>query len=271
VFDTGRVDSAGVEHTAAADAEDRTAAVARLRALVDRTRPVSMADQRTLPVLAALEDLFPGRGLQRGSTVGVNGPVGATTLALAMAAGPTRAGSWVACVGLPELGWAAAAATGVDLARLAVVRTPQPSWATVTAALVDAFDVVLCGLDHAPSAAEARRLTARARERGSVLIVVGGGVAGVGPARRTWPEAVDVELAVTRSEWSGIGSGWGHLTQRRVTLEVRGRRGLSRARQVELWLPGPAGIARVQAEDGAGEERPGAGSGATVTPLRRVG
>lgn len=252
--------------------EDRTAAVARLRALVDRTRPVSMADQRTLPVLRALEDLLPGRALQRGSTIGVNGAVGATTLALAVAAGPTRAGSWAACVGLPELGWAAAVAAGVDLERVAVVRTPERSWGNVTAALVDAFDVVLCGLAHAPSATEARRLTARARERGSVLILVGGGVAGVGPARRTWPEAVDVELVVVRSEWSGIGNGWGHLSQRSVTLEVRGRRGLSRPRRFELLLPGPTGIAPVDTDSDTG---PGTGTradgDAVVTPLRRVG
>jgi hypothetical protein len=45
------------------------------------------------------------------------------------------------------------------------VRSTPQSWAAVTAALVDAFDVVLCGLDHTPSAAQARRLQARARER----------------------------------------------------------------------------------------------------------
>lgn len=265
--------------------DDRAAAVARLRSLVDRTRPVSMADQRTLPVLAGLEDLLPGRGLQRGSTVQVGGQVGATALALAMVAGPTRAGSWVACVGLAELGWAAAAEAGVDLDRVAVVRTPDASWATVTAALVDAFDVVLCGLGHAPSSTEARRLTARARERGSVLILVGGRTAGAGPLRRAWPGAADVELSVVSSEWSGIGDGWGRLGQRRVTLEVGGRRGLSRSRRVDLWLPGIAGVITVAdgvggssgggRGGGRGGEHGGAAGGehgdGVVTPLRRVG
>jgi hypothetical protein len=226
-----------------------------------------MADQRTIPVLPALEELLPGRGLQRGSTVQVGGPVGATALALAMAAGPTRAGSWVACVGLPELGWAAAAEVGVDLERVAVVRTPAQSWPTVTAALVDAFDVVLCGLGHAPSAADARRLTARARERGSVLILVGGRTAGAGPVRRVWPEVADVELAVLRSEWSGIGRGWGRLSQRRITLEVGGRRGLSRSRRVDLWLPGPSGVVPADPSPGTRSAR----DDGVVTPLRRVG
>lgn len=229
-----------------------------------------MADQRTLPVLPGLEGLLPGRGLQRGSTVQVGGHVGATALALAMAAGPTRAGSWVACVGLAELGWAAAAEAGVDLERVAVVRTPDASWGTVTAALVDAFDVVLCGLGHSPSVTDARRLTARARERGSVLILVGGRTAGAGPTRRPWPEAADVDLSVISSEWSGIGRGWGRLGQRRVTLEVGGRRGSSRSRRVELLLPGPSGAVALDLTVGdlAGGT---AGDDAVVTPLRRVG
>ena len=77
-----------------------------------------------------------------GPLVQVDGLSGATSMALAVAAGPTRAGSWVACVGSDELGWSAAAETGVDLDRLVVVRSTPQSWATVTAALVDAFDVV---------------------------------------------------------------------------------------------------------------------------------
>ena len=129
---------------------DRSATVQQLRELVDRTRPVSTAEQRVLPVLPAVEGLLTGKGLQRGTVVQVNGGAGATSLALAMAAGPTRAGSWVACVGLPELGWAAAAASGVELERLVVVRPTERSWATVVAALVDAFDVVLCGWSAHP-------------------------------------------------------------------------------------------------------------------------
>ena len=277
VFDTGSMSGAGHAEGTSDDiaVEDRAAALARLRSLVDRTRPVSMADQRTLPVLPGLEGLLPGRGLQRGSTVQVGGHAGATALALAMAAGPTRAGSWVACVGLAELGWAAAAEAGVDLDRVAVVRTPDASWGTVTAALVDAFDVVLCGLGHSPSSTEARRLTARARERGSVLILVGGRTAGAGPARRAWPGAADVELSVISSEWSGIGVGWGRLGQRRVTLEVGGRRGLSRARRVDLWLPGPSGVITVADVADGGSSAAGADDDAVgdgvVTPLRRVG
>ncbi len=260
---------------------DRVATVQQLRELVDRTRPVSTAEQRVLPVLPAVEGLLAGRGLQRGTVVQVNGGAGATSLALAVAAGPTRAGSWVACVGLPELGWAAAAASGVELERLVVVRPTEQSWATVVAALVDAFDVVLCGLERAPSSSEVRRLQARARERGSVLVVVAGAAGSVGPARRSWPEAADVDLSVVGAEWAGLGDGWGHLRSRRITVETGGRRGMRRGRRVELWLPGPSGGPEPVA-DGDRARHPDDGRhdegrhdegrrGATVTPLRRVG
>lgn len=246
--------------------DDRAAAVQQLRALVDRTRPVSLAEQRVLPLLPAVEGLLSGAGLRRGSVLQVDGEVGATSLALAVAAGPTRAGSWVACVGLPELGWAAAAEAGVELERLVVVRPAERDWATVVAALVDAFDVVLCGLERAPSTTEVRRLQARARERGAVLVVVGGTRGAVGPARRRWPDAADVQLSVVRSEWSGLGDGWGSLRSRRVTVEIGGRRGLAANRRVDLWLPGPEGRPEAAAPEDAPSRR-----GATVTPLRRVG
>jgi hypothetical protein len=258
-------------------AEDPAATMARLRTLVERTRPVSTADQRVLPVLPAVEALLPSRGLRRGSIVQVDGLAGATSMAFAVAAGPTRAGSWVACVGADDLGWAAAVEAGVDMERLVVVRTPQESWATVAAALVDAFDVVLCGFDRAPSMVEARRLQARARERGAVLIVVGGRRGGVGPARRSWPGVADLGLTVIDAQWQGLGEGWGHLRSRLVTIEISGRREAGRPRRVELLLPGPSGApapAPERAEPSAprrGGSASGRGGVAQVVPLRRTG
>lgn len=49
------------------DDDDPAATLTRLRTLVERTRPVSTADQRVLPVLPAIEELLPARGLRRGS------------------------------------------------------------------------------------------------------------------------------------------------------------------------------------------------------------
>ena len=107
----------------------------------------------------------------RGSVTVVEGDGAATSLALALVAGPSAAGSWTAVVGCPGLGLAAAAEAGVALERLALVAEPEPGdWAGVVAALVGAVDVVVVGPTHRVRAADARRLAARARERGTVLV-----------------------------------------------------------------------------------------------------
>src|SRR5215211_1230971 len=100
-----------------------------------------LADERLLPVVPALAPLLPNQGLRRGSTVAVDR---SAALALALVAGASAAGFWVAAVGLPDLGILAAAETGVALERLALVPSPGPrAWPTVVAALLDAIDVVL--------------------------------------------------------------------------------------------------------------------------------
>lgn len=237
---------------------DRGATLAQLRDLVERARPVTPSSERTLPVLPALSPLLPGGALRRGQVVAVDGGCGATTLALALLAGPTRAGSWAACVGAPQLGWSAAADVGVDLSRTVAVRPPTKGWAEVVAALVDAFDVVVCGPELSPSAAEARRLAGRARERGSVLVPLGDPRAGRGSVRRGWGEP-DVRWSVDGARWHGPGCGWGHLRTRRATVAATGRGELSRPRRVELWLPGPDGVAPAEPE----------AAPAPVVPLRR--
>ncbi|HTO01176.1 MAG TPA: hypothetical protein VL068_10920 [Microthrixaceae bacterium] len=243
-----------------------------LRSLIDRTRPVSTAEQKVLPVLPVFEDLLSDQGLRRGTTVKVDGHVGATSLALAVSAGPTKAGSWLACIGVPEMGWASASEIGVDLTRVAVIRSTESAFVTATAALVDAFDLVLCGMSGSVSSAEARRLTNRARERGSVLILLEGRISGVGATRRTWPEAADVQLSVIDSEWVGVGHGSGRLRKRRLTIEVGGRRGLSRPRRAELWLPGIDGsISLAEGSHQPGVGHPDMDQPGVVVPLRKVG
>lgn len=241
------------------------ATIAQLRELVDRARPVTLAHERTLPVLTSLQPLLPGGALRRGQVVAVAGGPGSTTLALALLAGPTCAGSWVACVGVPQLGWQAAAEAGVDLSRTVVVRPPTRSWVEVVAALVDAFDVVLCGPQHRPGAAEVRRLVHRARERGSVLVALGDprpsrGDGPARPAERSWATC-DVRLSVVSGGWEGPGRGWGHLRGRRATVSAVGRGELARPRRVDLWLPGPDGAVAVVAGGSTGELAP-------VVPLR---
>ncbi|WP_208028415.1 hypothetical protein [Rhabdothermincola sediminis] len=210
---------------------------ARLASLADRVRPVVLAREQTLPVLPALAGLLPDGALPRGTVVSVGGEA-ATTLALSLAAGPSAAGSWVAGVGLPALGLAAAAETGMALERLVLVaEPPRASWGSVMAALVDGFDVILLGTARRVRAAEARRLIARSRERGSVLVILGTGPEG---ALET-----DLRLRSGSVRWEGLGRGHGHLRARRVTVEASGRRRAARPRRLTLWLPGPDGAIAV--------------------------
>jgi hypothetical protein len=187
-----------------------------------------LADERLLPVVPALQPLLPGQGLRRGSTVAVGR---SAALALALVAGASAAGSWVAAVGLPDLGIVAAAETGIALERLALVPTPGArAWPTVVAAFLDAVDVVLVRPPARLPAAQARRLAARARERGAVLVPLG-----------AWSEPADLRLAVTASSWHGLGQGHGSLRARQVEVLVAGRGAASRERRVLLWLPSPSG------------------------------
>jgi hypothetical protein len=223
VFDTGEVPA-----SSASEAD-----FSHLKQIADRARPTVLAREQVLPLLPALGDLLPGGTLQRGTTVGVSGEA-ATSLALALLAGPSAAGSWAAVVGLPSLGLAAAAELGLALERLALVRAPSPaSWGSVVAALVGAFDIVLLAPTHRVRTADARRLAARLRERGSVLVQLETGT-------RSALEA-DVRLTTGNVEWQGLGQGHGRLQARRVRIEVSGRRRAARPRRVELWLSGAEG------------------------------
>ena len=188
----------------------------------------TLADERLLPVVPALQPLFPGHGLRRGTTVAV---ARSAALALALVAGASAAGSWVAAVGLPDLGIVAAAETGIALERLALVPTPGArAWPAVVAAFLDAVDVVLVRSPPRLPAAQARRLAARARERGAVLVPLG-----------PWSEPADLRLAVTDSAWLGLGQGHGHLLARQAEVTITGRGAAARERQFLLWLPSPDG------------------------------
>ncbi len=221
--------------------------------LSERVRPTTLAGEQRLEVLPALDELLPG-GLRRGTTLAVDGPA-ATSLALATAARPSQDGAWVAAVGFPSLGLLAAAELGVALHRLVLVADPHDSgspdeasrdadgdaWPSVVAALVDAFEVVLVHTDRRVRPSDARRLLARTRERGAVLVLVTPRVPGAPRPAGSWPERSEVELHVTDAVWEGLGEGHGYLRARRVTVEGGGRRQAARPRRAQLWLPSADG------------------------------
>ena len=179
---------------------------------------------RVLPVHPELADLFPWGGLRRGSTVAVRG---STSLLLALLAEPTAAGSWAAVVGMPQLGVVAAAELGVAVDRLALIPSVGSQGSAVVAALLDGIDLVVVTEGVRLTESHARRLSARARHRGSVLLPFG-----------PWPGA-DLELTCEPAAWDGLDTGY--LTHRPVTIHTRGRGAAARGSRASLLLPGPGG------------------------------
>jgi hypothetical protein len=219
-------------------------AISRAVGVASELTAVASDRVRALPVRVELAGLLPWGGLRRGSTVSVRG---STALLLALLAEPTAGGSWAAVVGMPNLGLLAAAEQGVAVDRLALVPRPGAQTSAVAAALLDGVDLVVLATDEAAgrvSAAQARRLSARARHRGAVLLAFG-----------PWP-AADVELRCARASWSGLGAGHGYLRQREVVVSARGRGAAARPVRVNLLLPGAGGAVEPHAEP-RGSDLPG--------------
>jgi hypothetical protein len=191
-----------------------------------------------LPVVPALQPLLP-HGLRRGSTVSVEGSL---SLLLAVLSAASADGAWCVLVDLPPISAEAARDHGIDLARLPLIPTTGSNWTAVVGALLDAFDIVAARPPGRLTDSELRRLAARTRQRGTVLMPVLTEVSlgRVGDHSARWPLA-DLRLAVQPGPWSGIGDGYGRLKARRVTVTATGRGGAHRPRTAQLWLPNASG------------------------------
>jgi hypothetical protein len=188
-------------------------------------RPALPTEAAALPVLPALQELLPG-GLPHGSVVAMGVW---SLLCLALAAGASAAGAWCAVVGLPALGVAAAADTGIDPDRLLLIPEPGSGWPQVVASLLDGCELVLLHPPSRPPASLRRRLESVARRHGGVLVIAG-----------EW-EGAQARLTIARQEWVGIGTGSGRLQARRAHVVAGGRGAAARPRDQWLWLPGPDG------------------------------
>lgn len=217
-----------------------------LQQTAERIQLTVPADRRLLPVIPELVGLLPWGGLRRGSTLRV---VGSTSLTLALVAAAVAQGSWIAVVGVPALGVAAAAETGIPLERLILVPRPapgtsapqrrqdhsgpqrRPGWPGVVAALLDGIDIVVVQPPPSVRGTWFRRLSARVRERSAVLVAMG---------EQPW-EGEDLLLQITAGRWEGLGAGDGHLRARLVEVRAEGRGTATRPRVAHLWLPAPGG------------------------------
>lgn len=199
----------------------------------------TLPGEDALPVLPALRTLLPAGGLPRGSVVAAGRW---SLLCLALAAGASAAGAWCAVVGLPQLGVAAAADTGLNPDRMLLIPEPGPNWPQVVASLLDGCELVLLRPAGRLPAQARRRLEATVRRFGGVLLVAG-----------DW-DGAHVRLLVTQQEWTGLGAGHGRLRARRAQVVADGRGAAAQPRTQWLWLPGPDGSVTV-ADEGGGASR----------------
>jgi len=190
----------------------------------------TLAHERTLPVDAALASMVPTGRVQRGSTLAVHG-VGSTSFALALAGEAIRQGSFLAVVAPPTFSLAACLDFDIPLRRV-VQFVVGDNWAQAVGAVIEGFDVVVLADRQRVSASQARQLTARNRERGSVLLRV---------SSPPWPDAADLRFDVGAPVWSGLGQGHGHLQARQVSVRVAGRRYHGGARSHSVMLPAIGG------------------------------
>ena len=189
----------------------------------------------------ALSPLLPEGSIRRSTVIAVHGH-GSATLAVALAAEASRRGSWVAVVGMADLGVAALAERGVDLGRWALIDLPgaaggESLTADVVGAVVGGFDLVLLGPEIRMAATTARRLLARMREHGTSLICAPGGDFADTAANL----AAEVRLMIEQTRWTGIDDGHGRLLARRAEVTVGGRGAASRPRRMLMWLPSEDG------------------------------
>ena len=213
--------------------------LAELRRLTQLAAPVTLAREHTLPVIEELRPLLPEGGLRRGSTVALRGS-GASALAIALTIETSRAGGWIAGVGVPWLGLRAIGEAGAALERWAFVDEPGEHAAEVLNALLAGVDLLVVGPEVRVRLAQVRRLAPRLRERGTSIIRIG--TPGVAPDGE-WP--ADFTIDIERSAWTGVQWGHGRLRARRVEVVTGGRGAAARARRLALWMPDPEGQVRV--------------------------
>lgn len=204
------------------DSSSSRPSLPELQAVVGRSGGRVGGVERLLAVRADLAALLPLGGIRRGTVAEIShGGLLYAALADAMSEG-----AWAVVVGAPSLGLAAATDHGVPIERLAVVATPPPEQAAaVVAALLDAIDLVVLGPGVVLRPSDARRLSARLRERNGVLFAMG-----------PWPDNAELKLAVTASRWEGTERGHGHLRGWSLHVAVSGRGAAAQGRRGTVSL-----------------------------------
>jgi len=207
-------------------AAQRTAGTAALAQAVRPATDAAPAATQIIgcpPGLAALMP-WPG-GMLRGATISA---VGSASLTMALLAAATADGGFAAVVGMDSFGALAALDDfGIAGQRLALVRDPGPDWPAVVTALLDGVSAVALTMPSGTPERTLRALSARARERRTVLIPT-----------QVWPGG-DLVIEKVTQRWTGLGNGRGRLRRCEVDLRSVGRGKAVRPRTATLnWPPG---------------------------------
>ncbi len=188
---------------------NQLATVRSLQERIAEMQPLRL-DESGLPTAPQLRPLLPGGALRKGAPTAVHGSL---QLALALLLGVSSSGAWCGAIGLPELGAEAVAQLGLALDRFVLVPDPGRHALSVTGMLSEVLTAVVLCPTQRPAAGEIERLSARLRDHGTALVVVG-----------DWPRS-DTALHVTGSRWSGLGAGHGLLEMQELAVRSVDRRG----------------------------------------------
>ncbi|KJF17801.1 hypothetical protein [Acidithrix ferrooxidans] len=176
--------------------------------------PTTLAIDQRIEVLDKFRDILPNSSLRRGSVGVLGGELGSgiTSLLFGLLARPSSMGNWIAIVGSPNLGFAAARDHGVDLKRLLNVKCTSSEAVEIAAIMLDGFDIVV--LSSPLDATRARKLSERTRKTKSILIYL----STLGKKGATWPGSCDFSLLAKGSSWQLDGSA--PIATRTLKIEV---------------------------------------------------
>lgn len=178
-----------------------------------------------LPVAPEIASLFPGGALERGRIYCCTGDA-SLSLLFALIASATQEGSWCALVDMEHAGLQSAREHGVALHRMLCVSSGGArSWPLVVGALVDGVDIVAVSSPTC-RVSDARRLAARVKASGAVLVVLG----------RAGELGADAVLRAHTVSWRFDL----HAHARSVEVSTSGRRVHGERRRV-VHLPGVRG------------------------------
>ena len=204
-------------------------------ALAERQQRARTTGWGALCVADPLAGVCTERGLVRGHQYQIAGDA-SLSLMYALVARATAEGSWLAMVNVSRAGLAAAKENGVAMHRVLGVSIPSHAssavWASTVGALVDGVDLVVVS-DVRCSANDARRLAARVRAAGSVLLVLG-----------------DCGACVPDGKFGASTVRWNfdaHAHSRVVRIRHATRR-VHAVRECSVLLPGPSGCIESMSE-----------------------